>query len=49
MTAALAGGGDVVDEGFELSESELRCLKTASIEVVMLRIVSEESPLCERR
>lgn len=45
VTAALASGRDVVDEGLELSECEFRRLQTAGIEVVVLRIISESSPL----
>jgi hypothetical protein len=40
VTAALAGGGDVVNEGFELSECEFRSCQAAGVEVVVLRPVS---------
>ncbi|KAI6756102.1 hypothetical protein HG530_011838 [Fusarium avenaceum] len=40
VTAALAGGGDVVDEGLELSECEFRSCQATGVEVIMLGPVS---------
>jgi hypothetical protein len=45
VTAALAGGGDVVNEGFELSECEFRSCQAAGVEVVVLGSVSYDISL----
>lgn len=45
VAAALAGGGDVIDKGFELREREFRSCQTAGVEVVVLGTVSYDVSL----